>query len=244
LVKIAPDLSEAEIEEIVGICTRHDVDGIIATNTTVSRDGLTTPDIERFGAGGLSGRPVACRANDVIRAIYKYSNGKMPVVGVNPGRVVMRSGYGGRTDGAQLALVPTRRPRGLSVLRFVISGEDVSAQELLAGCTLGHDGRGNGCVRILKDLHPFGLLALALQGAVPDRVVVDFNTFCILTGSFQCKVPVGSVGHGLDLLFSRSCADWFVAMVSPSWIPRAPPLYAGDSIPITDVDVVRIEDQF
>jgi dihydroorotate dehydrogenase len=82
LVKIAPDLSEAEIEEIVGICTRHDVDGIIATNTTVSRDGLTTPDIERFGAGGLSGRPVACRANDVIRAIYKYSNGKMPVVGV------------------------------------------------------------------------------------------------------------------------------------------------------------------
>ena len=82
LVKIAPDLSEAEIEEIVDICLRLAVSGVIATNTTVSRDGLETRDIDAIGAGGLSGKPLAKRSNDVIRSIFRYSKGKLPIIGV------------------------------------------------------------------------------------------------------------------------------------------------------------------
>jgi dihydroorotate dehydrogenase len=82
LVKIAPDLSDADIEMIVDTCMRHGVAGIIATNTTVSRDGLKTPGVEKLGAGGLSGRPLATRSNDVISTIYRYSAGKLPIIGV------------------------------------------------------------------------------------------------------------------------------------------------------------------
>jgi len=82
LVKIAPDLTEAEIEEVVDIALRYDLDGIIATNTTISREDLNTTEIERLGAGGLSGRPLRKRATEVISTIYRYSKGKLPIVGV------------------------------------------------------------------------------------------------------------------------------------------------------------------
>lgn len=79
LVKIAPDLSEGEIEAIVDICLQHQIDGIIATNTTISRDGLRSNIDE---AGGLSGKPLTKRSTEVISSIYKYSKGKLPIVGV------------------------------------------------------------------------------------------------------------------------------------------------------------------
>ncbi|HRI04278.1 MAG TPA: quinone-dependent dihydroorotate dehydrogenase [Pyrinomonadaceae bacterium] len=79
LVKIAPDLTEAEIEAIVDICLRHEIDGIIATNTTISRTGLRS-DIDE--TGGLSGKPLEKRSNDVISTIYRYSKGKLPIIGV------------------------------------------------------------------------------------------------------------------------------------------------------------------
>ncbi|HEY2867627.1 MAG TPA: quinone-dependent dihydroorotate dehydrogenase [Pyrinomonadaceae bacterium] len=82
LVKIAPDLTDGEIESIAELCLRVGVSGIIATNTTVSRDALKTRDIDRFGAGGLSGRPLAERSNKVISQIYKYSKGTLPIIGV------------------------------------------------------------------------------------------------------------------------------------------------------------------
>ena len=82
LVKIAPDLSENEIEAAVSVCQSHNVAGIIATNTTVSRVGLKTPEVERIGAGGLSGRPLNNRSTEVIRAIYRFSKGEMPIIGV------------------------------------------------------------------------------------------------------------------------------------------------------------------
>ncbi len=82
LVKIAPDLTDAEIEMLVDTCLRLEVSGIIATNTTVLRDGLKTANAAEFGAGGLSGKPLAARSNDVIRTIYRYSKGKMPIIGV------------------------------------------------------------------------------------------------------------------------------------------------------------------
>jgi dihydroorotate dehydrogenase len=82
LIKIAPDLSESEIEAIVDICSRFAVSGIIATNTTISREGLKTSNAKQFGSGGLSGKPLAERSNQVISAIYRYSKGKMPIIGV------------------------------------------------------------------------------------------------------------------------------------------------------------------
>jgi dihydroorotate dehydrogenase, subfamily 2 len=84
LVKIAPDLSEAEIEAVTDICLRLELSGIIATNTTVSRENLKTEkaEIERIGAGGLSGKPLSARSTEVISKIYRYSNGKLPIVGV------------------------------------------------------------------------------------------------------------------------------------------------------------------
>lgn len=82
LVKIAPDLSEAEIEACVDVCRRYEIDGIIATNTTISRDVLRTKNVDAMGAGGLSGRPLLTRSNEVISMIYKYSDGTLPIIGV------------------------------------------------------------------------------------------------------------------------------------------------------------------
>ncbi len=79
LVKIAPDLNEAEIEAIVDIALRLNLTGIIATNTTISREGLDTKTDE---IGGLSGKPLQKKSNEVISKIYKYSQGKMPIIGV------------------------------------------------------------------------------------------------------------------------------------------------------------------
>ena len=79
LVKIAPDLTEGEVEAIVDIAERLNLAGIIATNTTVSRENLKTNVRE---TGGLSGAPVRERANEVIGKIYRYSKGKLPIIGV------------------------------------------------------------------------------------------------------------------------------------------------------------------
>ncbi|HVE58432.1 MAG TPA: quinone-dependent dihydroorotate dehydrogenase [Pyrinomonadaceae bacterium] len=79
LVKIAPDLNESEIEAIVGIAQNLGLAGIIATNTTVSREDLKTKINE---PGGLSGKPLQKVSNEVIKKIYQYSNGKLPVIGV------------------------------------------------------------------------------------------------------------------------------------------------------------------
>ena len=82
LVKIAPDLTEGEIEAIVDIAMRSEFSAIIATNTTVSRDGLNSMDVDKIGAGGLSGRPLTKRSTDVISSIYRYSRGELPIIGV------------------------------------------------------------------------------------------------------------------------------------------------------------------
>lgn len=82
LVKIAPDLTESEIEAAVDIVLQHQISGIIATNTTISRDGLRSTRVAEIGAGGLSGKPLTKRSNEVIAAIYRYSKGKVPIIGV------------------------------------------------------------------------------------------------------------------------------------------------------------------
>ena len=79
LVKIAPDLNDAEIEAIVDIARHLDLAGIIATNTTIKRDNLASNVNE---TGGLSGKPLQSKSNEIISKIYRYSNGKIPIIGV------------------------------------------------------------------------------------------------------------------------------------------------------------------
>ncbi len=71
LVKIAPDLADEEVVRICELVTRLGLDGIIATNTTISREGLRAPAsaVERIGAGGLSGAPLAARSLEVLRLV-------------------------------------------------------------------------------------------------------------------------------------------------------------------------------
>ena len=83
-MKIAPDLNERELESIIDVAARAEVAGIIATNTTLSRDGLRTPAgrVQAHGPGGLSGAPLRNRSSDVISFIYRATGGKLPIVGV------------------------------------------------------------------------------------------------------------------------------------------------------------------
>ena len=80
LLKIAPDLTESELLDIIDIITSVNIDGIIATNTTLSREGLKSPN--KNEAGGLSGKPLTDRSTDVIRFLHKKSNNAFPIIGV------------------------------------------------------------------------------------------------------------------------------------------------------------------
>lgn len=80
VVKIAPDLTFEEISVMASSLVNADIDGVIATNTTLSRDGLS--DSQAGEAGGLSGRPLQEKSTDVIRHLSDQLNGKMPIIGV------------------------------------------------------------------------------------------------------------------------------------------------------------------
>lgn len=83
LVKIAPDLPDSAIAEVVEVCLARGIAGIIATNTTLRRTGLAPSDIVTGGeAGGLSGRPLAQRALEVVAFIHRETGGRLPIVGV------------------------------------------------------------------------------------------------------------------------------------------------------------------
>jgi dihydroorotate dehydrogenase len=84
LLKIAPDLSESEIESIVSVAVNLKIAGLIATNTTTSRSGLQTPrnEVESYGEGGLSGAPLQKRSNNVIALIHRMTDGRLPIIGV------------------------------------------------------------------------------------------------------------------------------------------------------------------
>lgn len=84
LLKIAPDLNDDQIGAIVEVARDAGVAGIIATNTTVGREGLQSAPsrIDACGEGGLSGAPLRSRSNEVIALIYRLTNGSLPIVGV------------------------------------------------------------------------------------------------------------------------------------------------------------------
>ncbi|MEM1319123.1 MAG: quinone-dependent dihydroorotate dehydrogenase [Bacteroidota bacterium] len=84
LLKIAPDLSDAQLDDIIEIVKDTGIAGVIATNTTIGREGLRTSaqQIETIGAGGLSGQPVRQRSTEVIRYLNTQSNGELLIIGV------------------------------------------------------------------------------------------------------------------------------------------------------------------
>ncbi|GAA0873667.1 quinone-dependent dihydroorotate dehydrogenase [Wandonia haliotis] len=84
LLKIAPDLSDSQLLDIIDIIKESGIQGVIATNTTISREGLTTDQnrIQEIGAGGLSGKPVKNRSTEVIRFLSEKSGKAFPIIGV------------------------------------------------------------------------------------------------------------------------------------------------------------------
>jgi dihydroorotate dehydrogenase len=84
LVKISPDVDRSEIEKIVDVALRLKIDGIIATNTTISRDNLksSTTEVDECGEGGLSGKPLRKRSTEMIATIYRLTEGRIPIIGV------------------------------------------------------------------------------------------------------------------------------------------------------------------
>ena len=84
LLKIAPDLTPEQLDDIIEIAQEVKLSGLIGTNTTISREGLAEPAdmVEQIGAGGLSGAPVRTRSTEVISTISHKSGGQVPVIGV------------------------------------------------------------------------------------------------------------------------------------------------------------------
>lgn len=82
LLKIAPDLTNEQLDDIIDIIRTTGLAGIVSSNTTISREGLATPktDVEAIGMGGLSGAPLRQRATEVIKYLHTHSNGSIPII--------------------------------------------------------------------------------------------------------------------------------------------------------------------
>jgi len=80
LVKLAPDLTNDELDDALDVIVGNGVDGVIASNTTIGRDGLHSPNAQE--AGGLSGKPLHNSSLEMVRAIYKRTDGSLPIIGV------------------------------------------------------------------------------------------------------------------------------------------------------------------
>ena len=83
LLKIAPDLSDAQLDDILEIARETRLSGLVATNTTIGRAGLQTnpAQVAALGAGGLSGKPLRARATEVVRYLHRKSDGALPIIG-------------------------------------------------------------------------------------------------------------------------------------------------------------------
>lgn len=84
LLKVSPDLSTEQLDDIIDYCLRSGIDGIVAGNTTRSRNGLTIDPkkIEEIGNGGMSGAPVHKKNLELVRYIHTKSEGRLPIIGV------------------------------------------------------------------------------------------------------------------------------------------------------------------
>jgi dihydroorotate dehydrogenase len=82
LVKIAPDLSDSDVDAVADLALELGLAGIVATNTTISRSGLRTPGVEDLGPGGISGTPLAHRSLEVLRRLYARVGDRQVLIGV------------------------------------------------------------------------------------------------------------------------------------------------------------------
>jgi dihydroorotate dehydrogenase len=84
LLKVSPDLAKEQLDDIIDYCLRSGIDGLVAGNTTRSRDGLTISQekIEKIGNGGMSGAPVHKKNLELVRYIHTRTEGKLPIIGV------------------------------------------------------------------------------------------------------------------------------------------------------------------
>ena len=85
LLKVSPDLSHQQLDEIIEYCLRSGIDGLVAGNTTRSRDGLTSISkerIEEIGNGGMSGAPLHQKNLELVKYVHTKSEGKLPIIGV------------------------------------------------------------------------------------------------------------------------------------------------------------------
>lgn len=82
LLKIAPDLTQEQIDDVIDLALEIKLDGLVATNTTISRSGLLTPDsrLTSIGAGGLSGLPLKQKSTEIVKYIFDKTKGKIPVI--------------------------------------------------------------------------------------------------------------------------------------------------------------------
>ena len=83
LLKVAPDLTTTQIDDVLDLAEEIKLDGLVATNTTISREGLTTGKeaLETIGAGGLSGLPLLQASTNVVQYMHQKSGGRIPIIG-------------------------------------------------------------------------------------------------------------------------------------------------------------------
>ncbi len=128
LVKIAPDLEDEAIGDILALAKTYQLAGIIATNTTIRREGLTTKVIAKTGkpvteeAGGISGKPLQKRSTEVIRLIWQKTQGQLPIIGVG-GVFTAEDAWEKITAGASLVQVYTGWVyEGPEMIRNILTG--------------------------------------------------------------------------------------------------------------------------
>ena len=121
LVKIAPDLADADVDAVADLALELGLDGIIATNTTISRDGLASPaaEVAAAGAGGLSGAPLRDRSLAVLRRLRDAGRGPAGA----------RRGGRDRDPGRRLGAAAGRRHAGAGLHRVHLRGAAVAAAD-------------------------------------------------------------------------------------------------------------------
>ncbi|MBU6399558.1 MAG: quinone-dependent dihydroorotate dehydrogenase [Verrucomicrobia bacterium] len=124
LVKVAPDLSLAALDQILELVGPRQVAGLVATNTTISRPATEDPDLRKVyaEAGGLSGRPLRARSTELIRHLYRQTRGVPPIIGVG-GIFSAADAWEKITAGAVLVQLYTGLVfEGPAVVREIVSG--------------------------------------------------------------------------------------------------------------------------
>lgn len=108
LLKISPDLNMAQIDTSIQMVRKYGIDGIVATNTTIQREGLKTPEdkIQKIGNGGMSGGPLTSRSLGVVKYISEKTGGELPIIGVG-GIMTARDALNMLEAGATLVQVYT-----------------------------------------------------------------------------------------------------------------------------------------